>query len=181
VGTVMRRQFRFLRPVNDMKAYCRSKFGHITPPAHSLFVYSELHPIDASMSASLFLASPRAASISSVNRSRLMAFKPNRLVEPLGSLVSYDADGAVHPDKDECCRHRNADGGSVRDIARLPRYQLIRTFIIHTSSFTILPAHTTSAQSTTLVTSQARYGIPNGETLIAVGTKDDGSSVPTRT
>src|SRR5215213_2932317 len=27
-----------------------------------------------------------------------------------------DANGKVHPDEDECCRERNADGGSVRDI-----------------------------------------------------------------
>ncbi len=37
-----------------------------------------------------------------------------------------DADGKVHPDEEERCRERNADGGSVRDIACLPRYQHIR-------------------------------------------------------
>src|ERR687889_771032 len=37
-----------------------------------------------------------------------------------------DANGKVYPDEEESCRERNADGGSVRDIARLPRYQYIR-------------------------------------------------------
>src|SRR5918997_4106405 len=36
------------------------------------------------------------------------------------------ADGKVYPDEKERCRERNTDGGSVRDIARLPRYQHIR-------------------------------------------------------
>ena len=30
------------------------------------------------------------------------------------SLVSHNSNGKVHPDKEKCCRHRNADGGSVR-------------------------------------------------------------------
>ena len=42
------------------------------------------------------------------------------------SLVSDYANGKVYPDKEERCRDRNADGGSVRDMACLPRYQLIR-------------------------------------------------------
>src|SRR5215210_2201227 len=37
-----------------------------------------------------------------------------------------DANGKVQPDEDQCCRERSADGGSVGDIARLLRYQLIR-------------------------------------------------------
>ena len=41
-------------------------------------------------------------------------------------LIPDDANGSVYPDEDECCRKRNDDGGSVREIARLPRCQLIR-------------------------------------------------------
>jgi hypothetical protein len=41
-------------------------------------------------------------------------------------LRPNDANGTGQPDEEECCRERNADGGSVRDIARLARYQLIR-------------------------------------------------------
>jgi hypothetical protein len=40
--------------------------------------------------------------------------------------IPDDADGKVYPDEDERRRERDADGESVRDIARLPRYQLIR-------------------------------------------------------
>ena len=41
-------------------------------------------------------------------------------------LSPDEPNGKVHPDEDECCHERNADGGSVRDIARLPRCKLIR-------------------------------------------------------
>src|SRR5215213_1185725 len=41
-------------------------------------------------------------------------------------LIPDDANGTGHPDEHDRCRERNADGGSVRDIARLPRYQHIR-------------------------------------------------------
>jgi hypothetical protein len=44
----------------------------------------------------------------------------------IDGTVSDDADGAVHPDKEDCGHHRNADGGSVRGSVRFPRYEFIR-------------------------------------------------------
>ena len=43
------------------------------------------------------------------------------------AISPEDANSTDHPDEDECCRERNADGPFVRGIARL---QLLITFIL---------------------------------------------------
>jgi hypothetical protein len=41
------------------------------------------------------------------------------------ALGPDDANRSIHPDENECSRERNADGGSVRGTACLPRQELI--------------------------------------------------------